>query len=174
MLKRLWVLPILAILAIGVVAAACGDNGEESTATRTPGASPTATRPAATATPAASPTRPAATATPAATAPPAATATPAAGAAEIDIVADAMAFNKKTIEVNAGQPFTIKLDNKDSAPHNLHIFTQKGGDSIAVTDPQAVSSGSTGTLTTTITQPGEYYFQCDFHPTQMNGTLTVK
>jgi plastocyanin len=43
-----------------------------------------------------------------------------------------------------------------------------------VTDPQAVSSGSTGTLTTTITQPGEYYFQCDFHPEAMTGTLTVK
>ena len=85
-----------------------------------------------------------------------------------------MAFNKKTMEVAAGQPFTVTLENKDSAPHNVHIYTQKGGDSIAVTDPQSVSSGSTGTLTTTITEPGEYYFQCDFHPGTMNGTLTVK
>ena len=177
MLKRFWVLPIPAILAIAVVAAACGGGNGGSTATGTPRAtaSPAAspTRPAATATPARTAT-PAATATPARTATPAATATPAVGAAEIDIVAAAFAFNKKTIEVTAGQPFTIKLDNQDSATHNVHIYTQKGGTSIAVTDPQAVSPGSTGTLTTTITQPGEYYFQCDFHPEQMNGTLTVK
>jgi plastocyanin len=99
---------------------------------------------------------------------------PAAGATQIDIIADAFAFNKNTIEVTAGQPFTVTLDNQDSATHNLHIYTEKGGDSIAVTDPQAVSPGSTGTLTTTITQPGEYYFQCDFHPSQMNGTVAVK
>lgn len=185
MFKRLWVLPILAILAIAVVAAACGDDNEESTATRTPNASPTAAGPATTATPARTPTpaatatpartpTPAATATPAPTATAAATATPAAGATEIDVVAQGFAFDKKTIEVTAGQPFTIKLDNKDSAVHNLHIYTQKGGTSVAVTDPQAISSGSTGTLTTTITQPGTYYFQCDFHPETMNGTLTVK
>jgi plastocyanin len=66
------------------------------------------------------------------------------------------------------------MDNKDTAVHNVHIYTQKGGTSIAVTDPQAIPAGSTGTLTTTITQPGTYYFQCDFHPEQMNGTLTVK
>ncbi len=146
MLKRLWVLPILAILAIGLVAAACGDNGEESTATRTPSGSPTAA---------------------------AGTGTPATGASQIDVVADAFAFNKKTIEVTAAQPFTVTLDNQDSASHNFHIFTQKGGDSIAVTDPQSVSPDSTGTLTTTIAEPGEYYFQCDFHPTQMNGTVTA-
>jgi plastocyanin len=155
LLKRLWILPILTIVVIGLVAAACGSDNEESAATQTPSASPTAAGPAATGTPAA-------------------TATPAANATEIDVVAAAFAFNKKTIEVTAGQPFTIKLDNQDSATHNLHIYTEKGGDSIAVTDPEAVSPGSTGTLTTTITQPGEYYFQCDFHPTQMNGTLVVK
>ena len=185
MLKRLWILPILAILTIGLVAAACGDDDEESTATRTPTASPTATRPAATATPratgtpAASPTSPAATATPAptataaATATPAPTATPAAGATQIEIVAAALGFDKGTLEVTAGQPFTVTLDNQDSVTHNLHIYTQEGGDSIAVTDPESVSPGGTGILTTTITQPGEYYFQCDFHPAQMNGTLTV-
>jgi plastocyanin len=149
LLKRLWILPILSILLIGVIAAACGDDNEESAATQTPSASPTAAGPAATGTPAANDT-------------------------EIDIVAAGLAFDKKTIEVTAGQPFTIKLDNQDSATHNLHIYTEKGGDSIAVTDPEAVPPGSTGTLTTTITQPGEYYFQCDFHPTQMNGTLVVK
>jgi plastocyanin len=93
---------------------------------------------------------------------------------QIDVTAQGTAFDKKTIEVKAGQPFTITLLNKDSMPHNLHIFTKKGGDSIAVTDPQAVQGGATGTLTATIAQAGDYYFQCDFHATQMTGTLTVK
>jgi plastocyanin len=90
------------------------------------------------------------------------------------VVAAGIAFNTNNIEVTAGQPFTITLDNQDPVTHNLHIYTQKGGDSIAVTDPESVSPGTKGTLTTTINEPGDYYFQCDFHPTQMNGTLTVK
>jgi len=105
---------------------------------------------------------------------PATTPTPAAGAMEIDVAAQGIAFDKTTLEAKASQPFAIRLDNKDSVTHNLHIFTKKGGDSIAVTDPDAVQGGKTGTLTTTIAQPGDYYFQCDFHPGQMNGTLTVK
>lgn len=189
MLKRLWIAPILAILAIAVVAAACGGGNDNKTATATRAA--TTGTPRATASPAASPTRaatatpkatatPAATATPkatataAATATPAATATSAAGAGEIVITAQSTAFDKTAIEVTAGQPFTITMENKDTAVHNVHIYTQKGGTSIAVTDPQAIPAGSSGTLTTTITQPGTYYFQCDFHPELMNGTLTVK
>jgi len=185
----------LAILAIAVVAAACGGGSDNKTATATRAA--TTGTPRATASPATSPTRaatatpkatatpaatatpkatatPAATATPKATATPAATASPAAGATQIDVTAQGFAFDKTTIQVTAGQPFTIKMDNKDTAVHNVHIYTQKGGTSIAVTDPQAIPAGSSGTLTTTITQPGTYYFQCDFHPEQMNGTLTVK
>ena len=186
MLKRLWVLPILAILAVALVAAACGDDDGGTAGTRTPSASPAATGPAATATPratstpAASPTRPVATATPAAsptrpaaTATPAATPTPAAGATQIEITAAALGFNKKTLEAQASQPFTVTLDNQDSVSHNLHIYTQKGGDSIAVTDPDTVRPDTTGALTATITEAGEYYFQCDFHPNQMNGTITV-
>ena len=149
MLKRLWVLPILAILAIGLVAAACGDDDdEEPTGTRTPGASPTAAGTAA-------------------------TATPAAGATQIEIVAAALGFNKGSLEATAGQPFTITLDNQDSVSHTLEIYTEEGGDEIAGVEPSTVSPGSTGTLTTTIAEPGDYYFQCDFHPQQMNGTLTV-
>ena len=176
MLKRFWVLPMLGVLGVALFAAACGGGDNNNTPTTTPAASatPKATAtPAATATPKAT-TTPAATATPKATATPAATPTPTAGAGEIVVTAQALAFDKKTVEVTAGQPFTIKLDNKDTAVHNLHIYTAKGGTSIAVTDPQAVPAGSTGTLTTTITQPGTYYFQCDFHPETMNGTLTVK
>ena len=148
MLKRLWVLPILAILAVGLVAAACGDDEEEEpAATRTPSASPAATS--------------------------AATATPAVGATEIEIVAAALGFDKGTLEVTAGQPFTITLDNQDDVSHTLVIYTEEGGEEIVGVEPSTVSPGSKETLTTTITEPGEYYFQCDFHPQQMNGTLTV-
>lgn len=148
LLKRLWVLPVLAVVALGLVAAACGDdddNGEPS-ATQSPGASPTAAN---------------------------ATATPAGGSTQIDVIAAVTAFNTNNIEVTAGQPFTIALDNQDTVTHNLHIYTEEDGDSIAVTDPESVSPDATGTLTTTIDEPGEYYFQCDFHPSQMNGTVVV-
>jgi len=163
---------MLAILAVALAAAACGDDDEESTATSTPAASPTATGPATTATPAATAT-PVATATPAATATPVATATPAAGAKVAEVIADAGAFNRNSIEVTAGQQFTVNLVNMDTVSHTFDIYTEEGGEEIAGVEPSPVRAGNTSTLTTTIEEPGEYYFQCDIHPQTMNGTLTV-
>jgi plastocyanin len=149
LLNRLWVLPILAVLALGLVAAACGDDDDgEPSATQAPGASPTAAGPAA-------------------------TGTPAAGAKVVEVIADAEAFNRNSIEVTAGQQFTVNLVNMDTVSHTFDIYTEEGGEEIAGVEPSPVRAGNTSTLTTTIEEPGEYYFQCDIHPTTMNGTLTV-
>lgn len=99
---------------------------------------------------------------------------PAAAAQSLDITIQNTSFGGDTISLEPGKPFAIKLSNKDSVSHNLHIYQQKGGASVAVTNPEEIKGGATGTLQATIERAGEYYFQCDFHPTQAFGKVAVK
>ena len=168
--RRLLAFTFLAISTLALVAVACG-GGEEEKATAT------STRPAA----AASPTRPAASptagakASPTGTPAPMATTAPAAQTVEISAI-PTMKFDKDTITVKAGSQVTLKFTNKDTGvPHNWAAYT----DSTASEPiPGAKTEICTGSCEKEITftapaQPGEYFFQCDVHPS-MNGTLIVE
>jgi plastocyanin len=96
------------------------------------------------------------------------TATVADGA--VEITADDLAFDVGTIEATAGEDFTITLVNNDSAPHNISIYTEEGGDALVTGD--TVEAGQTVTVDVSALEAGEYYFQCDIHP-DMNGTVVV-
>ncbi len=89
------------------------------------------------------------------------------------ISADGLAFDADTIELAAGEQQTIAFDNQDSAEHNLSVYqdeeagqSQKGalfaGDNIAAGDSTEYQVDPL--------PAGEYYFQCDIHPT-MNGDV---
>jgi plastocyanin len=87
------------------------------------------------------------------------------------ITAQSNAFSPATLDVTANKPFSLTLDNKDSAPHNVAIFT----DSSAATK---VSVGEIVSSTTTTQQvpalaPGSYFFRCDVHH-EMTGTINAK
>jgi len=69
---------------------------------------------------------------------------------------------------------TLSFANQGTAIHNLHVTDVK--DSTG----KDITSSATGTLagqsvsvTFSVTTPGTYHFQCDFHPTEMLGTLFV-
>jgi hypothetical protein len=70
---------------------------------------------------------------------------------------------------------TLCLDNQDptaSSPHNVDILDKQGGTSLAkttITQGPALETAPLPKL-----KPGDYYFQCDVHPTTMTGTLTIK
>ncbi len=89
----------------------------------------------------------------------------------VEISAADLEFDVTTIEAPSGEDFTITLVNNDTAPHNISIYTEEGG--------QVLSTGPWGdpdqTVETVVTalEPGTYYFQCDLHP-EMNGTLVVE
>ncbi|MGE5596516.1 MAG: cupredoxin domain-containing protein [Hyphomicrobiales bacterium] len=84
-------------------------------------------------------------------------------------------FDKASLEATAGQELTVTLNNKGKVPHNIHFYDKKGGDTLADGAEGAIlQGGKTETLKFTPPQPGQYYYQCDLHPDQMNGTLTVK
>ncbi len=90
--------------------------------------------------------------------------------------AAAKGFDPSTVDASPGS-VTIKFDNADTSAdntHNVQVFSDK-----ARTQPvsqlvppfpgPAVKDIPVGTL-----KEGTYYFQCDVHPTTMNGTIVVK
>ena len=97
------------------------------------------------------------------------TATVADGA--VEITAEGLAFDATTIEAAAGEDFTITLVNNDSAPHNISIYTEEGGELLGEVGATA-EAGQTVTIDVSALDAGEYYFQCDIHP-DMNGTVVV-
>jgi len=102
--------------------------------------------------------------------------TPPTGAeVMIDLTAQNIAFSLSTITVPPGISVMVNFNNKDAGvPHNFAVYTTS-----AATDKIFIGQIITGPATTTYTftapsTPGNYFFRCDVHPTQMTGTLIVK
>jgi plastocyanin len=86
------------------------------------------------------------------------------------------------LEVAVGQDVTINLVNNGQAVHNMHItgvdntydvdFCEPGADE-PCSDPGAIASGGTGTITFRFDEPGTFDFRCDFHPLLMTGQILV-
>jgi len=88
----------------------------------------------------------------------------------VTVSADELAFDVGTIEATAGEAFTITLDNADSVPHNISIYTEEGGEEIVV--GEIIDAGDSVDVEVPALEAGEYYFVCDLHTT-MNGTVVV-
>lgn len=88
----------------------------------------------------------------------------------VEITAASLEFSAQTIEATAGEDFTITLVNEDSAPHNISVYTEEGGEQLAL-GPTA-EAGQTVTTDVSSLEPGTYFFVCDIHP-DMNGQLVV-
>ena len=104
-------------------------------------------------------------------------ATPAplpSGATTLSLVAKNITFDKKALDVPAGVPFAIELQNQDPAgvPHDVDI---RLADGTVVKDQQTVDGGKTVTYSYDPLEAGTYTFICSVHPVPgMTGTLTVK
>ena len=93
------------------------------------------------------------------------------GGGGITLVAQSVAFDTDTVELTAGEPTTITLDNQDSVPHNFSIYEDESGDQ-AIFQGGEVSGGSATDYEFDAPPAGEYFFRCDLHPTSMTGTVT--
>ena len=96
------------------------------------------------------------------------TATVSGGTVEIT-TAD-LEFDAQTIEAPAGETWTITLVNDDSAPHNISIYTEEGGEEVVIGD--VADPGQTVEVEVPALEEGEYFFVCDIHP-DMNGTVVI-
>ncbi len=92
-----------------------------------------------------------------------------AGASGATVVAKDTAFSPTTITTPAGTAFTIVLDNRDSAPHNIAISDASGA---AIFKGEIVTQKQV-TYSVNALAAGTYPFKCEVHP-NMTGTLTVQ
>jgi plastocyanin len=94
-------------------------------------------------------------------------------------------FDNTELSAAAGASVTINIKNSGTAVHNLHIAgangqfgaqycTAAGPDPCS--NPKAVPGGSAATLTFTVpSTPGaKIPYRCDFHSSEMSGTITVQ
>jgi len=82
-----------------------------------------------------------------------------------------------TLTVTAGTSVTLTLTNGGNTVHNLSIAGEDdefGTDDDLVSEPDAINGGETGAITFTFASPRTYLYECDFHPDQMAGEITVQ
>jgi plastocyanin/heme-degrading monooxygenase HmoA len=100
------------------------------------------------------------------------------GGGEIAVSMLDNSFDPDAITVSAGTDVSFAITNDGSAVHNMRIAGADGEystDDDAVSDPDLVTGGGEATLDWSAPDaPGDVPFQCDFHPTEMVGTITVE
>jgi plastocyanin len=82
-------------------------------------------------------------------------------------------FSQTAIAVPAGQEVTVTLENRGQALHNWRVKGVASADGKEI-KTQLIGGGKTETLVFTIAAPGNYEFDCEVHPVEMKGTLTVQ
>lgn len=95
-------------------------------------------------------------------------------AGALPVVAKGIAFDTKSLEVAAGKPFVIYLDNQDppGTPHDVEIRSTTG---TKLQGQPRVDGGASKAYEFTALETGTYTFICSIHPIDaMTGTLTVK
>lgn len=90
----------------------------------------------------------------------------------LDIEAQAgSVFSTNCLVAPANEAFTINYANTDTTAHNIDLYTELGGESLAATE--IVPGPLEDPLDVDSLEAAEYFFQCDAHPATMVGTLAT-
>lgn len=95
---------------------------------------------------------------------------------KLQIAAKNTAFDTKCLAAPAGKTFTVTFDNQEAVPHNFAIYTDSSATQLLGGAPSAsdiVVGPSQKDYQVDPLKKGTYYFQCDIHPTIMNGTFVA-
>jgi plastocyanin len=98
------------------------------------------------------------------TAAPAAT-TAATGGDKVSLTAKGFAWSQTQLTMPAGKQVTVTVDNQDTVEHNF-TFKEANAD-------KDVEGGESAEVSFTTPAAGTYDFICEYHPSQMKGTVTV-
>jgi cytochrome c oxidase subunit II len=108
---------------------------------------------------------------------------PPPGGVVIDLDDNVFVFNGEenpTLQAAANTEVTFNLNNVGNAIHNMHIAVDgfdadlcDGSDNDPCSEPDSISGGDTGTITFNL-PAGTYDYRCDFHTSEMSGTLEVQ
>lgn len=90
----------------------------------------------------------------------------------ISISAKGLAFSTSVLSLEAGAPSVIAFDNQDPGQsHNVAIYTEQGGEELFA--GEIIAAPAKAEYQVPPLEAGEYFFQCDVHPTIMTGSVTV-
>jgi plastocyanin len=96
---------------------------------------------------------------------------------KVEISAQNISYSCSDITVDSGGQVTVAFTNKEATPHNFAVYKSK--DDLTPVAPTSVGNvfggpDVTQEITFDAPAPGTYFYRCDVHPAQMNGTFTVK
>jgi plastocyanin len=148
---------VLICILLGTLAVACGDDGDNGSTD-----TPTATEAAG------------ATDTPSESADATTTAAPTGdGASAVTITARDFSFDPSDPTAQAGST-SVTLENEGSSSHTLTFYSDEARTTaIEGADTGSVSGGDSASFDVDLAA-GTVYFQCDIHPSQMQGTIEVE
>jgi plastocyanin len=101
----------------------------------------------------------------------------------IQVIMQDDSFDPDAATVAAGSTVVFEITNEGDSSHNMHIAGEGGdytedfceGEGDPCSDPNQVRGDETATLTWQVPPgPGEVDFRCDFHPSDMTGTITIE
>jgi mono/diheme cytochrome c family protein/plastocyanin len=100
------------------------------------------------------------------------------GNTTIEVVAQGIAFNTKTITAPANTSIRIRLDNQDDGvEHNIAFYPSSSSTTAPLVEGsigQTIKGVATDDTVFTTPKAGSYFFHCDVHPTTMTGTFVVQ
>lgn len=94
----------------------------------------------------------------------------------LEVNADKLAFDTDELELPANESIVIAFENEDSEPHNIAIYENARDGRrfrFPLFDGTDVEAGNSIEYELTAPPAGEYYFQCDIHPT-MSGKVIAR
>ena len=93
----------------------------------------------------------------------------------VNLIAKDLAFDSKTIVVPPGATVTINFTNKDPGiMHNFALYNDSTAKTSIFVGKFVTGPGTAVYTFTAPTRVGDYFFRCDVHPTQMEGTFVVE
>jgi len=93
----------------------------------------------------------------------------------VSLTAQSLKFLEANLSVAAGGEVNVQFTNKDSGvPHNFVLFKGASATGPMLFRGSAVTGPGSTRYTFAAPSPGSYFFHCEFHPTQMTGTLTIR
>jgi len=104
-----------------------------------------------------------------------ATPTPEAPSDNLTIIGLGIAFNKANLYGLPGVPLTVTFDHQDTGiPHNIAFYNGEDATADLIAGTDIENGPVTQTLELAPLEVGEYFYQCDVHPGQMEGFLVVQ
>jgi plastocyanin len=85
-------------------------------------------------------------------------------------------FDQSQVTARADGKVTVRFENEDQGvPHNWAVYTDdSASEAIAGANESICTGPCSEEITFDLPAPGEYFFRCDVHPTQMRGTFVVQ